>query len=77
MPGFQAKAYADIMSEYPDANPVDVAMLLGQAFNFGDLALGIGQVEDIQAAIDKVKKFLEGTLGSRSVEGGETGTVLE
>ena len=77
MPGFQAKAYDDIMSEYPQADPVDVAMLLSQAFNFGDLALGIGDVEDVQAAIDKVKRILEGMLGNRSVEGGGTGTVLE
>jgi len=75
MPGFQAKAYDDIMSEYPEADPVDVAMLLSQAFNFGDLALGIGEVQDVQAAIDKVKRILEGMLGNRSVEGG--GTVLE
>ena len=75
MPGFQAKAYDDIMSEYPQADPVDVAMLLSQAFNFGDLALGIGEVQDVQAAIDKVKRILEGMLGNRSVEDG--GTVLE
>ena len=72
-PGFQAKAFDSIMAEYPDANPLLVSAFLNGSNDVSDLALGIGEVSDIQTIIERLQRILQEGIGADAGTG--TGTV--
>lgn len=74
-PGFQSKAFDSIMAEYPDANPLLVSAFLNGSIDVSDLALGIGEVSDIQTIIERLQRILQEGIGADADAGG--GTVLE
>ena len=63
------------MAEYPDANPLLVSAFLNGSIDVSDLALGIGEVSDIQTIIERLQRILKEGIGAGADAGG--GTVLE
>ena len=74
-PGFQARAFDAIMAEYPNADPLAVTAFLNESISISDLALGIGEVSDIQTIIQRLQRILQEGIGAS--DGTESGTVLE
>tara|TARA_A100001035_G_scaffold178622_4_gene141965 strand:- start:16713 stop:17771 length:1059 start_codon:yes stop_codon:yes gene_type:complete len=74
-PGFQSKAFDSIMAEYPDANPLLVSAFLNGSIDVSDLALGIGEVSDIQTIIERLQRILQEGIGADA--DADSGTVLE
>ena len=79
-PGFQSKAFDSIMAEYPDANPLLVSAFLNGSIDVSDLALGIGEVSDIQTIIERLQRILQEGIGADAgtgtVTSDGTGTIL-
>lgn len=76
-PGFQSRAFDAIMAEYPNADPLLVSAFLNDSIDVSDLALGIGEVSDIQTIIQRLQRILKEGIGADAGGGTESGTVLE
>ena len=63
-PGFQARAFDAIMAEYPNADPLAVTAFLNESISISDLALGIGEVSDIQTIIQRLQRILKEGIGA-------------